>query len=481
MKQPSLRRELMVWVLGALSLAAPALVLAAYLMTLGEIDEVLDDSLHQTALLLADRDLAGVFPTQPAVKAVPYADTESMLVAIARRPDGALLFTSQPEISLRFDAAPGASIQSANGARWHIFTVVQADRIVQVAQPTAARHEVAAESASKLLVPLFLLVAMIAALLVFALRRGIRPLGVVNTALGQRGETSLAPLDLHEVPVEVLPLVRTLNDLLGRLGTAFEAQRHFVADAAHELRSPVTALQLQAQLLERAADPAERAAATAELSAGIGRVRRLIEQLLDLSRATAEDTTSGPGVRESVRLGGLAQAAVVRWSSDAERRQIDLGAAVEIESMVDADPLQLEILLNNLVENALRYTPAQGVVDVVASVIDAHPTLRVVDDGPGVPHDERARVFDRFYRSPRALALAEAGSGLGMAIVKAIADRHRAVVSLHGGRDGRGLEVRVSFAVPGQAPAGAVPAQGSPEPMLAAAGTTCHNAVPPER
>ena len=243
----------------------------------------------------------------------------------------------------------------------------------------------------------------------------------------------------------------------------------------------MTALQLQAQLLERAADPAERAAATAELSAGIGRVRRLIEQLLDLSRATAEDTTSGPGVRESVRLGGLAQAAVVRWSSDAERRQIDLGAAVEIESMVDADPLQLEILLNNLVENALRYTPAQGVVDVVASVIDAHPTLRVVDDGPGVPHDERARVFDRFYRSPRALALAEAGSGLGMAIVKAIADRHRAVVSLHGGRDGRGLEVRVSFAVPGQAPAGAVPAQGSPEPMLAAAGTTCHNAVPPER
>lgn len=449
MRTPSLRRHLMVWVLGALSVGALILVLAAYLMSLGEINETLDDSLRQTALLLADRDLAGTFAVQAAASAVPYRDTESMLVAVARRLDGSLLFSSQPNLPLNFTTGPGATVQMANDVRWHVFTVVQPDRIVQAAQPSAARREVAAEAASKLLVPLFLLIAMIGALLVFALRRGLRPLGVVNEALGQRSETSLTAIALDGVPLEVLPLVRTLNDLLQRLETAFAAQRNFVADAAHELRSPVTALQLQVQLLERSTDPAEQALATAELSAGIARARRLIEQLLSLSRAVAADDTPASRPCEFVQLGELARAAVTRWSPDAERRRIDLGADVVAEASVAGDPRQLEMLLRNLVENALRYTPAGGVVDVVCSVMDGRPTLRVIDDGPGVPEAERERVFDRFYRSAGTQALAEAGSGLGLAIVKAIAGQHGAAVSLHNGRNGAGLEVRVSFPATG--------------------------------
>jgi signal transduction histidine kinase len=436
----------MIWVIGALAIGAPILVLSAYLMTLGEIDEVLDDSLRQSALLLADRDLAGAFPSQPQASAVPYGSTESMLVAIARRPDGSLLFSSQPNTPLQFATTPGASVQVLAGAQWHVFTVVQNDRIVQVAQPTAARREVAAESASQLLVPLVLLTAMIGALLVFALRRGIGPLGVASAALAQRSETSLAPLDVQSVPVEVLPLVRTLNDLLQRLDAAFNAQRNFVADAAHELRSPVTALQLQMQLLERSIDPSEQALAMTELSAGIARTRRLIEQLLYLSRATADDDRAPrPPPQDKVFLAELARSAVARWSPEAERRKIDLGADVEGDPPVDGDPLQLDVLLNNLVDNALRYTPRDGIVDVVVSVVDGAPTLSVVDNGPGVPEAERVRVFDRFYRSPQALALTKVGSGLGLAIVKAIAERHGAAITLHAGRGGTGLEVRVTF------------------------------------
>jgi len=445
MKQPSIRRQLMIWVIGALSVSAPVLMLVAYLLTLTEIDEVLDDSLRQTALLLADRDLAGTFPTQPSAGSLPYGDTESMLVAVARRPNGSLLFTSEPEITLNFEPTPGASIQAANGTRWHVFTVVQSDRIIQVAQPTAARSQGAVESASQLLLPLLMLIALIGGLLVFALRRGIKTLGDVNAALGQLRETSLAPLDTREVPVELLPLVHTLNDLLRRLEHAFAAQRNFVADAAHELRSPVTALQLQVQLLERSTDPSTQAAATAELSAGIARTRHLIEQLLFLSHAAAEDGERNPLQRERVRLDELARAVVVRLSPQAELRQIDLGADVACEASVEGDRLQLEILLSNLVDNALRYTPRGGIVDVRVDVIDGAPTLRVIDTGPGVPQAERQRVFDRFYRSPQALVLSEIGSGLGLAIVKAIADRHGAVVSLHAGRDGAGLEARVVF------------------------------------
>ena len=447
MMQPSILRRLLFWVLGALSLGAPLLVIAAYLLTLTEIDETLDDSLRQTALLLADRDLARALPTEPAARSVAPFDTESKLVAIARRPDGSLLFSSQPELSLSFSATPGASVQHANDEDWHVFTVVQSDRIVQVAQPTSVRREGAAEAASQLLIPMFVLVVMIGALLAFALRRGMRPLRDTSDALAQRSASSLQPLDLHEVPVELLPLVRALNDLLHRLSAAFEAQRNFVADAAHELRSPVTALQLQVQVLERSRDAAERAGATAELSAGITRARRLIEQLLYLSRAAAEDLAGGVPTRQTVRLGELVRTVGARSSVAAERRGIDLGADVEQDAEVECDADQLDMLLGNLVDNALRYTPAGGIVDVVAGSVEGAPALRVIDNGPGIQPAERERVFDRFYRSPEAMASTETGSGLGLAIVKAIADRHRATVSLNAGREGAGLEVQVVFPV----------------------------------
>jgi len=445
MRPSSILRRQMIWALGLLCLGSLALVLTAYLVTLREVNEVLDDSLRQTALLLADRDLAHALPVEPAASSTSSFDSESKLVAIARRPDGSLLFTSQPELTLRFGTVPGASVQLANEAMWHVFTVVQRDRIVQVAQPTDVRRESAAESASQLLLPLFIIVTTIAGLLVIALRQGMQPLRETSAALAKRNANSLTPLDMRQVPLELLPLVQTLNDLLHRLSAAFEVQRDFIADAAHELRSPVTALQLQAQLFERTQDPTERAAAMAELSAGIARTRRLIEQLLNLSRAAADDSASAAFACEPVPLGDLVRSAVVRRSLDAERRQIDLGAEVESEVSVDGDAGQLEILLGNLVENALRYTQSGGVIDVVAGTFEGAPVLRVIDNGPGISQAERARVFDRFYRSPEVAASAVPGSGLGLAIVKAIADRHRAVVSLQTGRNGVGLEARVVF------------------------------------
>src|ERR1035438_3459127 len=345
----------MIWVLGALSFGALVVGATGYFLTLHEIDEVFDDSLKQTALLLADRDLAATFPSQPAAAIVSAEDTESMLVAIARRLDGTLLFSSQPEVSLRFEAKQGLSLQKQNGTDWDVFTVVQSDRVVQVAQPVQVRREAAAESASQLLLPLTLLVSLIGGLLVVALRRGLRPLGLVNSALRQRNASSLEPLNPHGVPREVLPLVLTLNELFQRLAAAFEAQRSFVANAAHELRSPVTALQLQVQVLERSVDPAEKNEAMAELSAGIARMRRLIEQLLRLSSA-APDTGADPtAAAERVSLAAVVKEVVVRQSVDAERRHIDLGAQVGSELTVSGNAEQIEILLNNLVENALRY------------------------------------------------------------------------------------------------------------------------------
>ena len=435
----------MALVLGGLCLGAPALGIAAYWLTLNEIDQVMDDGLRQTALLLADRDLRGAITSALPGPAAAFGETESKLVAIARGLDGSLMFTSEPQMALRFDATPGLSTQSADDARWHVFTVVQSDRTLQVAQPASVRRALAAESATQLLVSMLVLMAAIAALTFAALRQGMKPLASANQALARRGAHSLKPLDLHGVPVELLPLARTLNDLLERLAKAFAAQRHFVADAAHELRSPVTALQLQLQVLERSSDPQERALASAELAAGIGRTRRLIEQLLLLSRVSAQGEAAEPLAHEKVDLAALARGAVTRWSAEAERCGIDLGARADVAVTAHGDSASLEILLNNLVENALRYTPRGGTVDVKVEMQGATPVLAVADDGPGIAPAERERVFDRFYRSPDAVASDAPGSGLGLAIVKSIAERHDALVSLHDGIGGRGLEVRLGF------------------------------------
>jgi signal transduction histidine kinase len=435
----------MIWVLGALFLSAPALALAAYWLTLNEIDELLNDSLKQTALLLADRDLRGPISLAAASDSVVYADTESKLVAIARAPGGSLMFTSEPQMSLSFETIKGLSVQRVNNERWHVYTVVQPDRVMQVAQPISVRHELAAESSSQLLVPLLALIGLIGGLLVIALRRGMLPLAIANEALAQRNAHSLEPLDLEGIPTEVLPVVRTLNDLLQRLSATFKAQREFVADAAHELRSPVTALQLQVQILERTHDSVERGIAMQELSDGIARARRLLEQLLHLSRASSDDGDSDLPVHEPLRLGDLVRTVVVRAAAEAERVGIDLGADIRAEASIMGNAAQLEILLGNLIENALRYTPQGGLVDVVADVVNGAPTLSVIDNGPGISDSEKLRVFDRFYRSPQAVARFGSGSGLGLAIVKSIADKHGAAIELIDARGSSGLEVRIIF------------------------------------
>jgi signal transduction histidine kinase len=223
-----------------------------------------------------------------------------------------------------------------------------------------------------------------------------------------------------------------------RLSQAFSVQRRFVADAAHELRSPVAALRLQLQLLERAHDEAARARAVAELKAGVERAQRLIEQLLSLSRVEPD----APARLEPVDLADIARETVAQRSAEADHLGLDLGAEVEDGTVVAADRGQLAVLLDNLVGNAMRH--AAGRIDVRAGRLDGRPALQVIDDGPGVPEAERERLFDRFYRGRDGAG--PPGSGLGLAIVRAVAERHGAEVSLHTAASGHGLEARVRFA-----------------------------------
>jgi two-component system, OmpR family, sensor kinase len=273
--------------------------------------------------------------------------------------------------------------------------------------------------------------------------RGLMPLQRVTRALDTRHPEALDPLSDRRLPEEVRPVVRALNALLSRLSTALDTQKAFVADAAHELRTPLAAVQIQAQLVARAQDDATRTEALADLHEGIARATRLAEQLLALARSEPD----GKVAQAQIDLCALLESCVRAYVLVAQDRGVDLGIDSSEPATVSGDADSLRVMFNNLIDNATKYTPKGGRVDVVLKVQNGHPAVEIADTGPGIPQEERERVFDRFYRVGEGADRARAdvaGTGLGLAIVKRIADQHGAVVSLGESQAG-GLKVIVSF------------------------------------
>jgi signal transduction histidine kinase len=446
----SIERYLLAWIMGALSLGAVVIVLVTYLVTLDEMNEIFDADLKNVAQALGTHHHEGLEPVGAGLPKPPLPEDppdQAEIVTVTWRPDGRLIFSSDPRVAIPFSTDEALTQVRVAQEEWIVYTDVGPNGVAQAAQRASARHDAAAESASKVFLPMVGLVLFVAGLMVVALRRGLRPLDAAALDVATRTAGSLAPIPTTSVPDEITPLVRSINELMARLALALSTQRRFLADAAHELRTPVTALRLQLQLLKRSRNDADRAEAVAELQAGIHRSQHLIEQLLNVARFEPDGESLR---REPVDLAALGRSVVGAMSAKADHRGIDLGATGQAPAVVDGDAGKLTVLLNNLVENALRYTPQGGVVDVESGVLGGQPMLRVIDSGPGIPDAERPLVFDRFYRSPQAAAQAgdTGGSGLGLAIVRAVADLHGATVSLHTPPSGHGLEVRVTFPPP---------------------------------
>lgn len=286
---------------------------------------------------------------------------------------------------------------------------------------------------------LIALLPLLSALIWILVRRGLAPLDRLAQALGQRNPRAMEALPEGHVPQEVLPLVQALNALLLRLTEALNAQRAFIADAAHELRTPVAAMRLQAQLLERTRSETEAQAALQDLKAGIRRAGDTVDQLLTLA---CQEPEMADKPFAKVRLSDLAQQVIGDQFVLANDKAIDLGLADDDqEAVVWGEAEGLRILLANLLGNALRYTPEGGRVDVHVRMERQTPVLEVTDTGPGIPEMYQGRVFDRLFRCPETT---EAGTGLGLAIVKTVAERHGAKVELQN-VDGGGLRVKVLF------------------------------------
>ncbi len=414
----SLRGRLLLFLLSLAAIVAAAVAAVSYRNVLAEADTIFDYQLRQMALSL--RDQGAIAESERAAFEDPSLD----YVVQVWTADGAITYSSHRRAGLPRAAVLGFADVEFDGRRWRVFSTLARGRVIQVAQPLAVRHQLAAAAAWRSVLPLAIAAPLVALAVWWLVGVSLSPLREIVAAVRARDAESLAPLPLAGLPAELEPLGGALNALLARLRDSFEAQRSFVADAAHELRSPLTALKLQLELVRTASNDAARAQALRELGAGTDRMQRLIEQLLALARAE-------PGGAEAA----LAETDVTDAVRQATADTVPLAASHGIELEFDApqpqkaraDAAALRMLARNLIDNAVRYSGRGGKVQVHVGGDEASVTVRVDDSGPGIPAAERSRVFDRFYRRADGETT---GSGLGLAIVRAIADRHGAEVRL---------------------------------------------------
>ncbi|MET3389749.1 two-component system OmpR family sensor kinase [Variovorax sp. 1140] len=432
----SLRARLLWFLLAAIVLAAGAQALVAYRTVLAEADDIFDYHMQQMALSLR----AGL-PPSAAVGGLGAAEQNFDFVVQVWTADGVRIFESAEQAALPQLAVLGFADVNARGTTYRVFSMQTRGLVIQVAQDMAARRHMAGTLALRTIAPVALMAPLLMLVVWWVVSRSLAPVARVRRQVASRQADDLSPVSDENLPDEVRPLVQELNLLFDRVRHAFDAQKHFVADAAHELRSPLAALKLQVQGLQRAPDDASRELAVSRLVAGIDRATRLVEQMLALAR---HEASIAAGARpEPVDLAEVARLAVSDAVAAAQARGIDIGIAHADEAAVVLGQSEaLRMLLRNLLENAIKYTPVEGRVDIgIARVGDA-VELTVDDSGPGLPPEERERVLDRFYRSGESQA---PGSGLGLAIVKSIADLHGATVALDQSSSLGGLRVLVRF------------------------------------
>ena len=450
----SIQRRLLVSLVAVFVVGIAVTGGVVYRQARDEASELFDLQLRQIAQTIPVRLFGAMTP-----QALDRVGSGANVVVRIWNRVGGLVYGSHANVLLPQPVQLGLTTVATGQGDWRVFaTLVEGELVLEVAQPISVRSKLAAEVALRTVLPLLILLPVMGVLLWWVVGRGLAPLRRVANDVARRRPESLERLAVDRLPQEVAPLVESLNRLLVDLAGARDAQRAFIADAAHELRTPLTAVQLQLQIVERAGvgDGAreERALAIDALRGGLARASRLVEQLLALARSEPEALArSAEAVTAStpVDLVELAGDAIAMHAELAHERGIDLGidpglARDDPALAVEGERSALFTLLGNLIDNALRYTPRGGRVDVGVERRGDQVVLSVVDDGPGIALHERERVFDRFHRGDAARSVGDGrGSGLGLAIVKRIAERHGARVDLLTPPTGRGLAVEVLF------------------------------------
>lgn len=437
----SLRARLIALLMLSMLAVAALIGSVTFQKTLKENEKLFDRQLRQTALALRDQGFA------EGEELDIYA--EEVLDTFVRvwRLDGSILYQSHPRTELPSPSTLGFNTAASGGTVWRVYTMPTLKRVIQVAQPLEARRKLAGVAALRSLSPLLAFAPLMGGLIWWLIGREFQSVRRLEKEVKRRHAQSLDAVSEAGLPSEIAPVVRALNSLLERLRRAFQAQSAFISDAAHELRSPVTALTLQVDVLDHARTEPERVAAISQLRAGVARANRLIEQLLSAARTESDETITSFA---SVNLAEISRRVIGECYADAEDRHLAFEFNADGDETTYGDATQLQTLVRNLVENAIRYTNEEGRVAVtVRTDAGGRLSFRIDDSGPGIPESEYRHVFRRFYRCN---ADGKPGSGLGLAIVGNVARQHGASVQLRRSSFG-GLCVEVIFPQPTAAPA----------------------------
>lgn len=431
----SIRNRLLFWLLSGLAILGVCFMVADYLIDRALLADIYDDQMNQIAFAIpANFSGGGLEKNTPALK---YDGDDSILQIWDS--SGKLTYRSHPEIVLPPFSTPGYSEAPWHGSEWKLFVRKTDHNLIQVAQSLDGRRNIALDHALRSLVPLLIFLLIMGLLIHWSVGSGLQSLTRLSQELAKRTPDKLERLASPEQPQEIQPLTQAIDTLLQRLGVALESQKKFIADASHELRTPLATLQIQAQLVEQSLGSGREAGALADLKAGVKRSSHLVEQLLMASRLEFGGMHD-PHV--PLQLHEIVRQVTIDFIPYANSRKINLGVEQLDAGIIMGSEYHIPILVRNLIDNAIRYTPSGGQVDVAIRAGNQKIVLEIEDSGPGIPPEERQRVFDRFYR---CLVPQAAGSGLGLAIVKQVTEQHQAEVYLE--RAGRlpGLKASVRF------------------------------------
>ena len=443
---PSIRRRLLIFLISSLVLMVAGAAIVTYWVAQRSANDAYDRSLLDPAFDIADNvsvDAGGAHVDLPqkALEALVYDQVDKVIYQV-RSPTNAIIdgvgdLPSPPgfgaESHMFFDgvyrgeAIRVAAVRTPDGS------------MVQVGETLHKRNRLVGEILVAELVPTLLIAVGSITLAWLGISRGLRPLEQLRSGLSDRAPRDLRPLEARSVPIEIAPVVAAFNGLLDHLRDASTMQQRFLANAAHQLRTPLAGLQMHLELLFRRDLPADLRPELERMHGATVRAGRLANQLLALAKA--ESVPDHGRALEVVDLRAIADAAARDWASPAIAGNIDLGFSLE-RAVILGDPLLLPELIDNLIDNALRYTGAGGIVTVSTGCRGDAAFLCVEDTGPGIPRAERSKVLERFYR---VAGTPGEGSGLGLAIVREVADRHGGTLEIADRGELRGTCVRVAF------------------------------------
>jgi two-component system, OmpR family, sensor kinase len=423
----SLKNRLIIALVALVGIVGVLNACGSYLIVRKQTDNLLDAHLEGAAVWLAAGNIASMGSDGP-----PEHSVDGFVGQVWRRDVATPVHNTDPSIVLNRHAPRGFSDELVTGADYRVYTLVShnGDYVYQVAQPESFRQGMATQAALEALVPTPILILLVWLAIPFVVRVTFSRLSRAREKAESINLGNLEPLDVRGVPAEVMPFASSVNVMIDRLRISIESEKQFIADAAHELRTPIAVLQLQADNLANAVDEAERVELQTELRTGIVRTANMIRQLLGLARA---DSHLDPAALNTVDLPPFIVGLVSELLPVANSRQIDIGVNRLEALSVRAKESELKMAVKNILENALRYTQQGGSVDFDVYQEDGAAVIQVRDTGPGIPEALLPRVFDRFFRASPSDS---DGTGLGLSIVKAVVTKYAGDVVIENRSDG---------------------------------------------